>query len=340
MSTLYKCRSSLVDLEQEGYSYAALRRLTGGQMQMPVRVDFKRSDVIEARAQQTRQLSISGVQDKISVVLKRGKLTITDTGGMFILKPIPSNMSLQLQDQVPANEHLTMLLASQVYGIHTAANALIEMADGEPAYVTRRFDVLDLRADPKDRSNRRDMEDFCSLTGRSSQTHGRNYKYDGSYEELGRTLRQFCPAYQTEIEKLYRLIVFNYVVSNGDAHQKNFSLYASGDGDMVLSPAYDLISTVLHLPHDDRTALDLFINDYESPFFTANGFYGREDFAELGRRFGIKEHRYTKILDEMIDTERHQQALDYVRRSFLSEEAKQRYLHVLADTQQALRREA
>jgi serine/threonine-protein kinase HipA len=39
------------------------------------------------------------------------------------LKPIPRD--LKKVDQVPANEHLTMQIAKQVYGLNTAENALI-----------------------------------------------------------------------------------------------------------------------------------------------------------------------------------------------------------------------
>jgi serine/threonine-protein kinase HipA len=42
---------------------------------------------------------------------------------------------------MPANEHLTMQIARQVYGIETAENALIFFKDGAPAYITKRFDV-------------------------------------------------------------------------------------------------------------------------------------------------------------------------------------------------------
>ena len=35
---------------------------------------------------------------------------------------------------MPANEHLTMQIARQVYGIETAENALIFFNDGTPAY--------------------------------------------------------------------------------------------------------------------------------------------------------------------------------------------------------------
>lgn len=43
-----------------------------------------------------------------------------------------------------------------------------------------------------------------------------------------------------EIEKIYRLMVFNVLTSNKDDHSKNFSfIYKSGK--WQLSPAYDLV---------------------------------------------------------------------------------------------------
>ena len=89
------------------------------------------------------------------------------------------------------------------------------LKDQSMAYITRRFDYRD--------KAKVGQEDLCQLSSRSPDTHGKNYKYDGSYEEVGRILKRFCKAQVVEIEKLYRLIVFNYVFSNGDAHLKNFS---------------------------------------------------------------------------------------------------------------------
>ncbi len=43
-----------------------------------------------------------------------------------------------------------MQIADQVFGIDTAANALLELGDGEPAYLTRRFDRRDRAPPPSD----------------------------------------------------------------------------------------------------------------------------------------------------------------------------------------------
>src|SRR6187402_898866 len=72
-----------------------------------------------------KQMSISGVQIKYSVILDKNKLRLTRPGerGTYILKPIPTG--IDHADQLPANEHLTMQIARQVFNIETAENALI-----------------------------------------------------------------------------------------------------------------------------------------------------------------------------------------------------------------------
>jgi serine/threonine-protein kinase HipA len=98
-------------------------------------------EVAELFLENRKRISISGVQEKLSLILEKNTLRLTKEGeqGTYILKPIPRD--LKKVDQVPANEHLTMQIAKQVYGIHTAENALIFFKDGSPAYITKRFDV-------------------------------------------------------------------------------------------------------------------------------------------------------------------------------------------------------
>lgn len=144
----------------------------------------------------------------------------------------------------PANEHLTMQLAAQVFGIETAENAMIFFADGAPAYLVKRFDI-------SPSGDKLAVEDFASLLGRAPQTHGGNYKYDGSYYELFQALKQFLPSWEAQAKHLFRLLLFNYLFSNGDAHLKNFSLIEDGHGSFRLSPAYDLLNTRLHIEDTD-----------------------------------------------------------------------------------------
>jgi len=273
-------------------------------------------------------MSISGVQDKVSMRLVRGKLTVADRDGEFILKPRPSLELPGFREDVPANEHLTMLIAERVFGIETAACACVRLRDGELAFITRRFDRRDGKKVPQ--------EDFCQLLQRSSDTHGKQYKYEGSYEELGKALRDFCPAYTVEVEKLYRRILFDYAFSNGDAHLKNFSLYQSAAefGDYVLTPAYDLVCTSLHIPEESRLALDLFADDFETRAFADRGFYTGLCFLHLGERLGIDPERARRILDPFRSEQR--AVKDLIKQSFLSDRAREDYAERYADRLKAL----
>ena len=195
-----------------------------------------------------KRISISGVQEKFSVLLEKNKLRLTNEGeqGTHILKPIPGFG--KNADQLPANEHLTMQVARQVYGLETAENALIFFKDGAPAYITKRFDV-------KEDGTKLAQEDFASLTGRTPQTHGEHYKYLDNYLELFELMKLHLPAYKLEAPKLFKLLIFNYLFSNGDAHLKNFSLLETPLGDYRLSPAYDLLNSRIHI-EDNDFALD------------------------------------------------------------------------------------
>lgn len=159
-----RCLSTLTELPEEGFSNRALRRLTDGRKLAP-RLSIRRADIPHIRAETAAGMSISGVQDKLSLRLARGVLEVTATNGTYILKPIPGSRLPELHDDLPANEHVTMQLAEQVFGIRTAANALIRFADDELAYVTRRFDRT-----PD--GNRVPQEDLCQLMGRTPATHG------------------------------------------------------------------------------------------------------------------------------------------------------------------------
>jgi serine/threonine-protein kinase HipA len=244
------------------------------------------------------RMSISGVQEKFSVLLDKNKLRLIAEGenGTYILKPIPG--AGKKKDQMPANEHLTMQIARQVYGIETAENALIFFKDGTPAYITKRFDV-------KDDGNKLAQDDFASLAKRTPQTHGENYKYLGNYLELFELMQTYLTTYKLDAPKLFKIIVFNYLFSNGDAHFKNFSIIETSFGDYRLSPAYDLLNSRMHI--DDK---DFALDDGLLPRNLAKGKIGLQ-FAKLADKAEISEKSFqdmmtlmtskTELVEKMID---------------------------------------
>lgn len=264
----------------------------------------------------SKRLSISGVQLKYSLRLEANALVLAEKSGQYILKPIPPAKHLVALEDLPANEHLTMQLAEQVFKIPTAANALISFKDGNPAYLTRRFDV-------KPDGSKYLQEDFAQLLNRTGDTHGETFKYDGSYEDIAMLIRKHVAAAPPALERFYKLIVFNYLISNGDAHLKNFSLIRMATGEYQLSPAYDLLSTIIHTPGESDTALDLYDHSMNAPFYSTYGYYGRPDFLEFAKRLGLVEKRAIAILDE--GNRKENEVLAFVDKSLLSPESKLKY---------------
>ena len=307
------------------YSPSALRNLFDGKKvshMIPFLPPEKDANPNEAFLQNRKRLSISGVQKKLSLRLDKNNLRLTYEGehGYYILKPIPDDVGQP--HQVPANEHLTMQLAEQVFKINTAANTLIFFQDDQPAYLTRRFDYAPA---PKGTNVvKYGVEDFAALAQKSKDTHGLNYKYDGSYEDLFLLLKQYVGPYLIEAQKLFRLMLFNYVIGNGDAHLKNYSLIETMEGDYILSPAYDLLNTRIHVKDQDIALKNGLFNTIETESFKVNGFYAYDDFFQLGVGAGLPQPIVRKTIDQF--RLKNVEVEDLVARSFLSAEAKEDYL--------------
>ena len=256
-------------------------------------------------------ISISGVQEKFSLIQLKNKIRLTKEGeqGTHIFKPIPNGS--KNADQMPANEHLTMQIAQKVFGIETAENALIFFGNGDPAYITKRFDVVT-------GGLKLAQEDFESLAGKSPQTHGADYKYLGSYWDLFELMRENLPSYKVESLKLFKLLVFNYLFSNGDAHLKNFSIIETPLGDFKLSPAYDLLNSRIHI--EDK---DFALNEGLIPARMGQGNVAKQ-FQLLADYAGIQEKQMNAILALMVSkTENVKNLIDA---SFLKDGIKRNYL--------------
>lgn len=320
MEELNICPSTLVEGFQT-YSPAAVKLLFDGNPVshiLPFRSPNNEEAENEEYAKHVGRVSLSGVQPKAGLIIKGNQLVrpSEQERSRYILKPAPSSYALLERKDCPANEHLSMQLASQVYHIETAPNALCFFSDGEQAYITRRFDVA-----PD--GSKYQQEDFASLAGLTKAHGGSDYKYSNlSYEECAEIIGKYTTAPSVEILKFFRMVVFNYLILNDDAHLKNFSLINRGDGEYHLSPAYDLINTSLHLYEPRIFALDkgLF---REGMHLTDTSTATRADFEEFGRRIGLA----TRLVKRELDNFATEQPLakELINRSFLSDKLKKYY---------------
>ena len=320
MEELKHCPSTL----KEGfstYSPEACRKLFGGKQVSHI-LDFDSPNNNSADstdyAEHIGRISLSGVQPKGSLVLRDGSLRKPKEGerGEYILKPAPVSYALLERKYCPANEHLTMQMAAQAYGIETAANALCFFRDGEAAYITKRFDVA-----PD--GSKYPQEDFASLAGLTKANGGTNYKYGVlSYEDCADIIRRYVRAAQVDLLRFFRVVLFNYITLNDDAHLKNFSLIDRGNGDYRLAPAYDLINTSLHLHTPQIYALEKGLFK-EGMKMTDTHTVDRTDFEEFGRRIGLPDRMVKREISTF--AEESPIALGLIERSFLSEELKKSY---------------
>jgi serine/threonine-protein kinase HipA len=257
------------------YDDKTLRAMFGKPIQPTIPISLNE---ISLEAQKLAgKLSISGVQPKLSVRLDGEKLIPVEKDGLYILKP-------QTQDfpELPQNEHLCMQMGKR-FGLNTAQFVLLELSDGSPAYVVKRFD----RFKKGRRVEKLACEDMHQILGGPD-------KYAGSHEQIAKVIREHCRFVPLELQRLFEMTIFNFAIGNGDAHRKNFSLLTNEDGTIALSPAYDLVSSRLVIPEE-----------HEELALSLNGKHRRlrrADFLTFADHMGIgisyAEGRITDLLSQ------------------------------------------
>lgn len=314
------CCPSLLTEGHTSFSPAALKSLFDG-IKVSHILPFlspssNHSDATEA-LKNVGRLSLSGAQAKFGLVLDNSALRYATSKeqSTYILKPRPTGYQLINHDNCAANEHITMQLASQVYGITTAPNGIVFFQDGTMGYLTRRFDVHS--------NGKYAQEDFASLMGLTRQNGGSDYKYsNGSYEECAEIIRRNVKSSLIDLRRFFQLVVFNFITLNDDAHLKNFSLLHNGK-EYHLSPAYDLINTSIHLREPRIFALEKGLFK-EGMYLCDTRQVSYKDFIEFGRRIGLPE----KIVMQELNffTAPNEKADALLRKSFLSPELIKDYL--------------
>lgn len=238
--------------------------------------------------------TITGVQPKLSLWLEKSKknirFTVVDDKSNFIIKP-----QSETYTSLPENEDLCMHLA-EAFGIETATHGLVRLPGGKLAYLTQRFDRIN--------EYKLSCEDLCQLTETLTEN-----KYRGSYEKTGKIIRQYSSQSGLDVLHYFELIVFSFITGNADMHLKNFTMLETKDGQFILSPAYDLVSTSLVIQNEtDQMAL------------TLNGKRNKitqKDFQALATNLSITEKQVENSFRSF--SENMKSALWWIENSFLPE---------------------
>ncbi|MBC7684803.1 MAG: HipA domain-containing protein [Bdellovibrionales bacterium] len=187
------------------------------------------------------------------------------------------------------NEYFVMRLAGRV-GLQVPQ--VYRHYCPEPVYLIARFD----RELAGGATLRRHMIDTCQLFNKA-----RTFKYRATTLD---TLQQVLPHVRTRSlarQILYRWLMFNVMVGNGDNHLKNISFMVPGEG-IEIAPCYDLLSTAVYSTRalaDSRAtwpAVEIALPVPDAPTF---GAVTRAAMLEAGRRLGLKEDVASRELENM-----------------------------------------
>ncbi len=216
----------------------------------------------------------AGVQEKISASMISLPLSFKNKGS-YILKLNPKD-----KPNLVYNEWACLYLA-QLCDIEVNEFQLIEDKDSDLGLLVKRFD----RVWSEGKLVRLHQEDMCQALNVFPSE-----KYRVPLKDIFNAIQKYATAPLVESYNLIKHIVFSYLIGNGDLHAKNISLFESpGDGRVRLTPAYDLICTLIY--GDRKMALKMDAKDANIKRF---------DLINFASRFGLNKVVIESLIDDLL----------------------------------------
>lgn len=254
----YLAEQAGVNPEREFFLLGALGAdLAGAVRVTPLDQDREGDDEVSHRAEEKQprrrrlRFSLAGVQLKFSAILEtRGGLTIPaeGIGGSWIVK-LPS----QTFDAVSENEFV-MLELGRAIGINAPRTQLVPVSEiaGLPHQMAgMKGNALAVeRFDRGPDGARIHMEDFAQVFG----LYPENKYKSASYANIARVL--WAETGEQGTYEFIKRLTFSVLIGNADMHLKNWSVLYPDTRTPMLSPAYDVVSTMPYIV-DDKLALTL-----------------------------------------------------------------------------------
>ena len=253
------------------------------------------------------KFSLAGVQLKLTGDLSGGRLTLPGHGasGRCIIKlPAKSYPGL------PEAEFAAMRLARAV-GVDTAhcqlvpRDAVRDVPDefleyGDSVLVVDRFDRPGGDA-------RVHTEDAGQVLGALDV-----FKYTmGTTDTIMNMVRRFSTDSRADLAEAIRRVTVDVLIGNGDNHLKNWAFRFPKAGEIRLSPAYDIVPTILYQPRDELALRFVGTHRFES--VDLHRFERLASFLRLDPKWAVKEVRRTTeaaldlwpaILSDLLDDRR------------------------------------
>jgi len=319
------CKISLKKLtktmKHPGYRDTDFRSLFGS-LKVSPQLPFSRSEFQQSSVKYIKGMSISGVQQKLSLKIDPDyRLILVSEGGEYILKPSPEEFP-----NAAENEHAAMI-TSKLLKIETATCGLVSFSDGELAYITKRFD----RPGNKEKLH---QEDLVQGFGMSSSR-----KYDESYEAAGKLINGMTNGKMSVVLDFIRRVTHAYLIGNDDMHLKNISLQKlEGNTSHYydkLTPNYDSLFTGAfeNINSESFLAIDLLESGF-SEKYEYYGYYTGYDFIEFGARLNIPERLVKKTIKDI--TNQMNSIQDVAKKSYMPAAMKTKAIQVIGDRARVL----
>ena len=201
------------------------------------------------------RLSLAGAQNKIVVNIDGDNNIYLPLGGApskFILKPEVSRFP-----NIVSNEALCLILAKKV-GIPSANVMRTRFGDVE-CLLIERYDRI---SSNKSYPTRLHQEDFCQAMNFLPIHKYQNEGGPGLKESLN-LIKEVSIMPALDVQNFLKMVIFNMIIGNNDAHGKNFSLLYDSQGNVRLAPAYDMLSTIYYEEPSKKMAMKIG-KEYES----------------------------------------------------------------------------
>lgn len=304
MKNCLYCYRSLSDDEKDFHPQCS-KKFFGSDT--PPEIDFGLAEISELAIKVLgRSVALTGVQSKLSLDILKDKtradrFTIVGLWGGYILKP-----PVERFPEMPEIEDLTMQLAELV-AIKTAKHSLIRLKSGELAYISKRFDRL--------KSTKLHLEDMAQITEMLTER-----KYSSSMEKVGKAILKHSDYAGNDAIRLFDLTLFCFITGNADMHLKNFSLIKNTDKEIMLSPAYDLLSTKILMP-EDKEELALTLNGKKNNL-------RKKDFELFAEKLGVTQKTEKVKINKFFSSQ--QTFNNTIDASFLKDDTKNLYKKLIA----------
>lgn len=230
------------------------------------------------------RISLAGAQRKLSICIDHDgnpQLPLGSAPSTYIVKP-----DIQGIDGVWAsaiNETFTMTLATRL-GLGVAEVSYQPVAK---ACVIKRYDRT---IDPQGKIKRLHQLDLCQIDGKPSTI---KYESDGGPTLLRcRELLDQSGVMAADTKRFIQWVFFNLCAGNNDSHAKNLSIYYTPEGDVRLTPFYDLISTSLYSGLSRRFAFS--ISDESRP-----SHIHKDHIVSMADLLGFKPKYVLKVAEEI-----------------------------------------